>query len=254
MHNIKLVIAYDGKDYLGWQKTRVGPSIEAALQEVIEQIIQHPAPLQAASRTDRGVHAQGQVVNFLTSKTGLDLRKFCMSLNSLLPKDIVVLQAELMPPSFHPTLDCTGKEYRYFLCFGSHQLPHHRFYSWHVPYHLNLTVMRQAFPFFIGTHDFAAFCNVRENAHYTDYIRKVQFLELFELEGKRLFFRIGGSHFLYKMVRNIVGTLVDVGRGKLGLEALPAILESRCRPKAGVTAPSHGLFLYEACYGDTPCS
>jgi tRNA pseudouridine38-40 synthase len=248
MHNIKLIIAYDGRAYLGWQKTHMGPSIEATLQKVIEQIVQHPAPLQAASRTDAGVHAQGQVVNFLTSKIHLDLDKFRISLNSLLPKDMTILHAELMPFSFHPTLDCVGKEYRYFICFGPTQLPHHRFYSWHVSCFLNVELILQALPLLIGTHNFAAFCNVKKNAHYTDYVREVQLLDLFEIEKKRLCIRIRGNHFLYKMVRNLVGTLVDIGREKIILENLPAILRSEYRPQAGVTAPAHGLFLYQVFY------
>ena len=248
MHNIKLVIAYDGTHYLGWQTTRMGPSIEATLQAVIEQILQHPAPLQAASRTDAGVHAQGQVVIFLTSHIALDLPKFRISLNQLLPKEIVVLQIERMPLSFHPTLDCIGKEYRYHICFGPTQLPHHRFYSWHVPYHLNLNVMHQALPLLIGTHNFAAFCNAKKNARYSDYIREVQCLELIETEHMRLCLRIRGNHFLYKMVRNLVGTLVDIGRGRISLDRVPAILESHHRPEAGVTAPAHGLFLFEIFY------
>lgn len=248
MHNIKLVIAYDGTAYLGWQKTRMGPSIEETLQGVIEQIVQHPAPLQAVSRTDAGVHAKGQVVNFLTSKTQLDLNKFCLSLNSLLPKDIVVLQAELAPASFHPTLDCIGKEYHYFICFGPTQLPENRFYSWHVPYNLNLDNMHQALPMLIGTHHFASFCNVKKNAHYTDDIREIRALDLLQIEKQRLCIRVSGNHFLYKMVRNLVGTLVDIGRGKMSPEHLPAILQSKSRPQAGVTAPAHGLFLYRAFY------
>lgn len=248
MHNIKLVIAYDGRAYLGWQKTRMGPSIESTLQEIIQQILQHPTPLQAASRTDAGVHAQGQVVNFLTSKTQLDLNKFRISLNSLLPKDIVVLQVEHAPLTFHPTLDCIGKEYHYQICFGPTQLPHYRFYSWHVPYLLDVKTMQKALPLFQGVHDFSAFCNVKKNAHYADYIREVEFLELIELENNRLHFRIVGNHFLYKMVRNIIGTIVDLGKGKIALDSLPTIIKSHQRSLAGVTAPAHGLFLHEVFY------
>lgn len=248
MHNIKLVISYDGKAYLGWQKSRLGPSIEIALQTVVEQILQHPITLQAASRTDAGVHAQGQVVNLFTSKHDLDLHKFRLSLNSLLPEDIAVLSAESMPSSFHPTLDCIGKEYRYFICLGPVQLPKNRFYSWHVPYSLDFGKIRQAMPMLIGKHDFSAFCNIKKNARYNDYVRDIQYLELEQPEDDRLFFRICGNHFLYKMVRNIVGTLVDIGRGKLDLERLPEILSSKNRPEAGVTAPAHGLFLYKVFY------
>ncbi len=246
--NIKLTLAYDGRAYLGWQKTGMGPSIEATLQSVIEQILQHPAPLQAASRTDAGVHAQGQVVNFITPRPPADLHRFQLSLNSLLPKDIVVLLAEIMPLSFHPTLHCVGKEYRYFICIGPTQLPQHRFYAWHVYDHLDLSLIRHALPFLVGEHNFAAFCNVKKNAHYTDYVRTIQTLEFKELDEQRLCFRICGNHFLYKMVRNLVGTLIDIGRGKIALEQLASILHSHSRPQAGVTAPAHGLFLHQVFY------
>lgn len=248
MHNLKLLLTYDGTNYLGWQKTPSGASIESFLQTKIEQILQHPTPLQAASRTDAGVHAQAQVVNFLTSKTCLDLKKFCISLNRLLPKDIVVLKADWMPLSFHPTLDSKSKEYHYFLCYGPTQLPQHRFYSWHVPFQLNIEDMQQACSLLKGTHDFASFCNQKNNVHYTDFIRQIQSIEINLIDDHRLVFRIRGNHFLYKMVRNIVGTLVDIGKGKLRLDDIPTILQSRLRPKAGVTAPPQGLFLHKVFY------
>ena len=119
MKNIKLTIAYDGGSFLGWQKTKEGPSIEASLQYILEQILQEPINLQAASRTDAGVHADGQIVNFLTRKTDLNLKNLCVSLNSLLPNAIAVLDAQFMPTDFHPTLDCKGKEYHYGICYGS---------------------------------------------------------------------------------------------------------------------------------------
>lgn len=247
-HNIELVIAYDGRAYLGWQKTPLGPSIEATLQAVIEQVLQHPTPLQAASRTDAGVHAQGQVVNFTTVKPPLDLYRFQLSINSLLPKDIIILSTRLMPLSFHPTLNCSGKEYHYFVCTGPAQLPQHRFYSWHVYDPLNLSLIRQALPLLVGEHNFAAFCNVKKNTHYTDYVRTVQKFELKELDEQRLSFQICGNHFLYKMVRNLVGTLIDIGRGTVPLEHLPSILQSHSRRQAGVAAPAHGLFLHQVFY------
>ncbi len=247
MHNLKLIIAYDGTHYLGWQKTRMGQSIEAALQKTLEQILQHPIHLQAASRTDAGVHADGQVVNFLTTKTP-DLFQFQISLNSLLPKDIVVLNVEEMPPSFHPTLDCKGKEYHYYISHGPTQRPQHRFYAWHVPYALNLSLIQEAIPTLIGTHDFAAFCNFKNNAHYADTIRRIDNLNVEEFEDHRILFKIEGNHFLYKMVRNIVGTLISVGRGKIGGETIPQILQSKLRTQAGMTAPAHGLFLKQVFY------
>lgn len=248
MQNIKLVIAYDGGAYRGWQKTPMGPSIESTLQQVLEKILQHATPLQAASRTDAGVHAEGQVVNFFTSKTDLNLNRLKLSLNSLLPKDISVLSVEKMAPSFHPTLDCKGKEYRYYICYGSAQLPHHRLYSWHYPYPLELNLMHQALPYLLGSHDFSSFCNVKKNASYAHFNREINRIDLVELEKERLCICIEGNHFLYKMVRNIVGTLLYVGRGKIKIEDIPLILKSGDRTQAGVTAPAHGLFLYRVHY------
>lgn len=247
MHNIKLIIAYDGTHYLGWQKTKMGPSIEEHLQVGVEKILQHPVVLQAASRTDAGVHAKGQVINFLTSKT-LHFSSFVIGLNSLIPHDIMVLHAEEMPLSFHPTFDCKRKEYRYYASIGPTQLPFSRLYAWHVHHSLDLTLIKQALPQLIGRHNFAAFCNVKKNETYSDFDREVHFLDVEETEKNELCFRIGGNHFLYKMVRNIVGTLIDIGKGKIPLDDLSPILQNRKRPLAGVTAPAHGLFLHEIFY------
>lgn len=247
MVNIKLVVAYDGRDYLGWQKTACGPSIEGTLQMVLEQIYQEPINLQAASRTDAGVHANGQVVNFISSKEK-DLKRLQTSLNQLLPKDISVLSIESMPPLFHPTLGSRGKEYHYNVCFGSVQMPHHRFYSWHISDTLDIPLMREAIMLLIGTHDFSTFCNFKKNASYSDFIRTIQQIEIEVISPYRLCFRIIGNHFLYKMVRNIVGTLIYVGKGKLQLHAISRILSSHDRTQAGVTAPAHGLFLHQVFY------
>lgn len=247
MKNIKLLIAYDGTRYLGWQKTAMGSSIEGVLQQCLEQILQHTVILQAASRTDAGVHAVGQVVNFFTSKN-LDLNRLKISLNSLLPTDLVVTQIEQMPLHFHPTLDCQSKEYRYYVCWGPVQLPQHRFYSWHYHYHLDLAKMREASLYFLGEHDFSAFCNVKKNSHYSDYRRTIEEIEIMEIEPQRLCLRIKGPNFLYKMVRNIVGTLVYVGNQKILPFQITEILASKTRIQAGMTAPANGLFLHKVYY------
>jgi tRNA pseudouridine38-40 synthase len=246
--NIKLTIAYDGSNYLGWQKTSMGPSIEEALRSVLRQIFQHEIQLQAASRTDAGVHAFGQIVNFFTSKEKLDLHKLKISLNSLLPADIAVMQVERAEDIFHPTLDSIGKEYHYHLCYGSAQLPLHRHYSWHYPHKLDIVLMQEAARMLVGTHDFSAFCNFKKNSRYQDYLRDVQSINIIEMERERLRFEVSGNHFLYKMVRNIVGTLVYIGRGKIPIDALPGILTGNDRTKAGMTAPAHGLILHRVFY------
>lgn len=250
MPNIKLVIAYDGRDYLGWQKTECGPSIEGTLQTILEQIYQEPINLQAASRTDAGVHANGQVVNYISTKEK-ELRRLQSSLNHLLPKDIVVMSIESAATAFHPTLDSQGKEYHYLICNGPVQLPHHRFYSWHAPYALDISLIREAIPFLTGTHDFSAFCNFKKNADYSDFIRTVHQIDIETISPSRLCFKISGNHFLYKMVRNIIGTLIYIGSGKIKSDDLPKILASQDRTQAGITAPAHGLFLHQVFYGSS---
>lgn len=246
--NVKLVIAYDGTAFLGWQKTPTGSSIEEKLQHVLQMILQEPISLQAASRTDAGVHAQGQVVNFLTQKEIPSLEKLLISLNQLLPKDIAVVKIELMSPDFHPTLHCKGKTYHYSICQNTAQLPQYRLYSWHCPYGLDLNAMQEAIPHFIGEHDFSSFCNMKKQTNYRDYIRTIRRLEVFPLPDHRLRIEIEGDHFLYKMVRNIVGTLVYVARGKINGEDIPELLSAKDRRLIGITAPAHGLTLHSVAY------
>ena len=249
MKNIRLTVAYDGTDFCGWQKTKMGSSIEETLEEVLIELLQEKVTLQAASRTDAGVHAEGQVVTFNLVKP-IAPDKLRRGLNALLPKTITVTAVEQVPEPFHPTLDACGKEYRYALCTGPWQLPHHRHFSWHVPYSLDLEAMRKGAKFFLGTHDFTSFCNQRKDLRYPDKRRTLVQLEIEELDGGRIAFNLVGNSFLYKMVRNIVGTLVFVGRGKLKADAIPAILEAKKRVAAGMTAPAHGLCLKRIFYED----
>lgn len=246
--NIKLTISYEGTAYLGWQKTPFGESIEGALQKVLELILQEPIYLQAASRTDAGVHARGQVVNFFSCKHPLDLKRLQHSVNCLLPKDIIVVKAELAASDFHPTLDCTGKEYHYSICNTPFQYPEFRRYSWHVHQNLDIMLMRKAATMLIGEHDFAAFCNVKKNEEYAHHVRRMDSIEIVPLVDRRFTIKMRGNHFLYKMARNIAGLVVDVGRGKLKLESVVDILNGKDRTQGGVTAPAHGLSLYQVFY------
>jgi tRNA pseudouridine38-40 synthase len=246
--NILLKIAYDGSLFLGWQKNgKGGPTIEETLQFFLEQILQESLALQAASRTDRGVHADEQWVNFHSGKNP-SLEGLKKRLNALLPNTIRVLSIHRMPSDFHPTLHAQQKEYHYKVCYGPLQLPKERFFSWHVPYMLDLEKMGSACRYFVGEHDFLSFCNARKNLHYKDTRRRIEKVELFLPEKNCILFVIKGNHFLYKMVRNIVGTLVFVGRGKMRPEAIPTILTTRHRALAGMTAPAHGLTLKRVYY------
>ncbi len=248
MHrNVKLVVAYDGTLFYGWQETHEGPSIEGTLRNILEQILQEKITLQAASRTDRGVHAVGQVANFFTTKPVplADLKK---SLNALLPPEIRVVEAEEVPLSFHPTLDSIGKEYCYRLDYGEIQLPERRFFSWHFPYPLDIERMKEGARHFFGVHDFSSFCNMRKNLNYPDMRREICRLEIVEVADGELMIEVAGNHFLYKMVRNIVGTLAYVGQGKIGPEEIAVILSAKSRPLAGMTAPALGLTLTKIFY------
>ncbi|HEV8051870.1 MAG TPA: tRNA pseudouridine(38-40) synthase TruA [Parachlamydiaceae bacterium] len=247
MHNIRLKLAYDGSRYLGWQKTKMGPSIEETLESALLQILQHSVYLQAASRTDAGVHAVGQVVNFLTHKDLL-LDKLRHSLNCVLPNDIAIDTVEAALPDFHPTLDCKSKEYHYHVCYGRNQLPTQRHFAWHFPKELDLAAMREAIPLLTGKRDFTAFCNKRINNVYPHYTRYVESIEIHELPHKCLRLEIRGNNFLYKMVRNLVGTLLFIGCSKIRNVNLAEILASEDRRQAGITADAKGLFLMKVNY------
>ncbi len=221
----------------------MGPSIEKTLEKVLEKILQHKIKLQAASRTDKGVHAKKQVVNFFTNQI-FEKEKFLFSINSLLPADIKVLSVEKMSPSFHPTLDAKTKTYFYQVATSSILLPHKRHYFWHYHYPIDLKKMKQAASLFLGTHDFSSFCNESIEAG----IREITKIEITENKSQDFFFQISGKNFLYKMVRNLVGTLVYIGHGRIFLKQTLEILQKKDRKIAGITAPAHALFLENVSY------
>ncbi|MBY0528640.1 MAG: tRNA pseudouridine(38-40) synthase TruA [Rhabdochlamydiaceae bacterium] len=241
MRNIKLIVCYEGTRYLGWQKNQDAPTIESALERALFQILREKVELQAASRTDAGVHAQGQVVNFKTEHL-MDLPLLIRSLNGVLPQDIRILSAKEMPPDFHPTLDNRGKEYLYQICNSPFQLPFYRHISWHVPTPLDLKQIEKAIPHLLGNHDFSAFCNDRALWTRSPFCT-LESISLETLPHHRLQIAVKGDHFLYKMVRNLIGTLVYIGCDKLNPDQIPIILDNKARSLAGVTAPAHGLSL-----------
>lgn len=246
MKNVKLIIAYFGRSFSGWQKTNTGTSIEEALEKALQQILQHEVQLQAASRTDAGVHAEGQVVNFFTPKA-VCLKTLLHGLNGLLPKDISVLSAEEMPIDFHPTLSCQKKEYWYSFCHSEVQMPFFRHVSWHFAYALDRNKMQEAASHLIGVHDFSSFCNERALWDRSP-VCNIEKIEWDFPEDGRLCMVVTGDHFLYRMVRNIAGTLAYAGCGKLDPEQIPAILAGKDRTQSGMTAPAHGLTLKRVFY------
>lgn len=246
--HILLVIAYDGAAYLGWQKTKEGPSVEATLGKTLEQIFQQPIHLQAASRTDRGVHAEWQVVDFYLTKPCKDIRRLSISLNQMLPPDIRCRHALYAPiEPFHPTLDVVSKTYRYLITAAPVQLPHLRHTHWHVHYDLNRSLLYKAAPLFVGQHDFRGLCNQRADLNEEDTVRTVHEVLVTE-DQETITITLTADHFLYKMARNIVGTMIWIARGKLPLESIQSALLQRSRALAGMTAPAHGLSLIHIAY------
>lgn len=242
--NIKCVVAYDGGNYFGWQRTKEGPSIEEVLWRVLDQMRLTPLELNGASRTDKGVHARGQVVNILIPKEIANLDKLFMSLNRLLPEDIAIRDLQVVPEDFHATLHSLEKEYHYELCTARVLQPRDRHYCWHYPYPLDLGKMHLAARSLLGEHDFRALCNMRKNLAYSDYRRHIARLEIESLPEEKFLFKVSGPRFLYKMVRNLVGLIVYVGRGLIAVEEVLPILASHDRKQSGITAPAHGLTLH----------
>jgi tRNA pseudouridine38-40 synthase len=238
-----LILAYDGTRYFGWQKTKTGPTVQEALARAIERVSQEKIMPEAASRTDRGVHAEGQSVAF-TLKKQWEPERLRRALNAALPGDIRVRSVEAVPASFHPTLHAKGKEYHYRLCRGAVQEPHFRLYSWHFRFPLDLLLMKKAAASLLGAHDFSAFANeAKENP-----VCSLFSIDIAPLERERLQISFRGDRFLYKMARNLAGTLLYIGCGKLPPDCLPELLSSRDRKKGGVTAPPHALFLHRVEY------
>ena len=232
----KAILAYDGTHYFGWQKTKTGPSIQEELEKAIYQMSRENCLPEAASRTDRGVHAEGQVIQFELQKEW-PCESLCKALNGILPTDIRLLHIE--KKVFHPTLDAIRKEYRYQIMGGIAPDPTLKLYAWHIPLPLNCAHIEEAILPLLGTHDFSAFAGEKEKD-------PICHLESLSFDGKMFYIR--GERFLYKMVRNLVGTLVYVGLGKLTPNAIASILESKKRALAGITAPAHGLYLHQVDY------
>ncbi len=249
MHNYKAIISYDGSQFSGWQKGRNVRTVEGILQPLIEKKLNHPVVLQAASRTDAGVHARGQVINFYTPQL-LDGEKFCLSMNKLLPDDIRFQGATEVDLTFHPTLDVIEKEYRYNIQTGIYQNPLIRHFAWHVYYPIDWDSLLKGASYFIGTHDFLSLCNIPLSGGPIQHNSTIRTIHSIVIKPQKTHYEIciKGDNFLYKMVRNLVGTLVDVGMGKRDPNSIPALLESKNRTLAGVSAPAHGLTLYQVNY------
>ena len=245
MRNFKMILEYDGAAYCGWQRQQNGLSIQQVVEEALARIIGENATVIASGRTDAGVHAMNQAASF-RSRTVLPANKIFLGVNSVLPDNIVVKDLQEAPPDFNALKDARGKVYVYRIQNQRLRPALGRQYFWHVRCPLNLESMRLAAMKLIGEHDFSCFCAT--GCDIKNRVRLLTVCSIDHQESGRLEITLESSGFLRHMVRNIVGTLVDVGRGKIAPESMPQILASRDRKQAGTAAPACGLFLKEVKY------
>ena len=253
MRNIRLTIEYDGTDFAGWQSQAQGErTVQDMLNRAVSTVTGEVASVVAAGRTDSGVHALGQVVSFL-SGTDLDLKTLQKALNANLPHDVRVLDAADAPEGWHPIRDTKGKRYVYLIANSDVLSPFISRYAWHYPHSLDTRAMAEAAGHFVGRHDFRSFMaagsdvksTVREVFDITCHVTDEMAFLGFALKGDFIRVEVSGEGFLRHMVRNIAGTLVHVGGGKLAAKDMPGVIAACSREAAGPTAPAFGLFLEE---------
>ena len=242
MRNVKLVVEYDGTDYCGWQRQENGRTIQGELENVLSKVLQENISVIGAGRTDAGVHARGQVANFRTNSNFL-LHEIANGLNGLLPNDIVVREADEVPFEFHARYSAKEREYSYIINRVPTALM--RNYSWYLTYDLKIEAIQWAAASIIGVHDFQSFCKANSDVdHHRCNVVSAQWRE----EGSILKFEIRADRFLHGMVRALVGTMVDVGRGFTTPDSFLKIMEQKDRTKAGMAAPARGLMLEKIVY------
>jgi len=241
---VKCLIEYDGTDYVGWQVQPNGLSIQEVLEDCLSEILGHTVRVRSASRTDAGVHAYGQVIAFDTTST-IPVERIYRIANHRLPTDIRMLTSEVVAPDFHPRYDARVKNYRYLIY---RSLPGAVFWqhrAWIYPLSLDIDRMQAAAARLVGKHDMSCFCAAGSSVK--DHVRTIEECSWHE-EGSIWAFSVTGDGFLYHQVRNMVGTLVEIGRGFWQPDYIDDLLVSGDRTQAGPTAPAAGLYLQQVIY------
>lgn len=261
--NFKITIAYDGTDFVGWQRQASGTSIQGLLEEALRELDRRNVAVIGAGRTDAGVHALGQVASFALNRS-IDADTVARALNARLPPAVRVVAAEEVTEAFHARYGATRKIYRYRIWHADVMNPFERAYAWHLPGPLDIDAMSAAAALVEGRRDFAAFQGAGSTVTSTE--REVLSSRLIGAVGRGLsappdagpdkarpsalvVYEVTGNGFLRHMVRNIVGSLVEIGRGRRPVEWMTAVIEGRAREQAGPTAPPHGLALVAVEYG-----
>ena len=242
--NILLVIAFDGTAYCGWQVQNNAPSIQGIVSAAITGITGEVVSLLGSGRTDAGTHARGLAANFFTSSK-IPVDRIPVALNSILPRDIRILAARDVPVGFHARKNAISKIYRYHIYRGAILPPHLRREYFHFPYPVDFDLMEEAARLFTGKHDFAGYAKTGSGTSNT--VRRIFRCDL-RRQGARSWLTVEGNGFLHHMVRNMVGTLLEIGRGRISLPDFAAVFEKRDRTLAGFTAPAHGLTLMKVLY------
>ena len=247
----KLTLAYDGTDYAGWQVQPGQKTIQGNLQRALRQILGHDVHVIGSGRTDSGVHAIAQVASLSIPSWRHDAESLGRALNAHLPESIVVTEAVDAPEGFHAIRDAVSKRYRYQLQVGGIRDAFDFRYRWYLKGPLNMNAMKSAAKLFMGTHDFASFQATGSDRKTT--IREIRGCEVIHQSSDRpgrlhVAIEVEANGFLYNMVRNIAGTIVEVGLGKCSPESIQSMLAARNRDVAGQTAPAHALFLVRVDY------
>jgi len=250
----KLIIAYDGTGYEGWQVQKTGTGVQEKVEVALAKLFPSQPRLHSSSRTDTGVHALGMAAHFEVPRAECRMtpRKLALALNAWLPPDVRVMSAARAPQKFHARFDAAGKQYRYFVWNHSAMNPMIRHTAWHVPRPLDLKAMRAAAALFPGRHDFRSFTASRGYPKKST-VRALTRCDL-KKSGPLLTFVIEGDGFLYKMCRGIIGTIVQAGLGKFPPADIRRMLAQKDRRVAGMTAPARGLVLWKVFYRKAPIS
>ena len=245
MRNFVLRLAYDGSRYKGWQRLSDGDNtIQGKIEAVLSRMLDRPIEISGSGRTDAGAHAMGQVANF-HADTDLSCEEILTYLRRYLPEDIGVLSVKEAGPRFHSRLNAVSKTYCYRVWNSEMPCVFDRKYVWVMPQAMDFAAMERAASLLTGTHDFLAFCS---NKHFKkSAVRTITAIDISRV-GEEVRFTVTGNGFLYNMVRILVGTLLEVGRGERAADSMPEILSSRVRENAGETVPAKGLCLMEVQY------
>jgi tRNA pseudouridine38-40 synthase len=247
--NIRLTLAYDGSEFCGWQVQANGRTVQGVIEEALARMHGHPVRIQGAGRTDTGVHATGQVANFHSDLDSIEAGRWCLALNSYLPHDVRALESREADPGFNAKDSARLRAYTYYLYPARIGPPHIRRYCWKIDRRPDLAALNRLAAVFLGEHDFTTFAAAGDPGK--GRARRVV-SACFHPEGRFLVFRIAANSFVWKMVRSILGTMLEYEKEGRSPAELGSALAARDRSRAGTSAPARGLFLERVVYDDEP--